>query len=498
MVPGAAGDTVEGAELHAIGDSRASVPLPPGAAMIPPTGVGAPVGVGRCPSAGPRLASEVVLHGPLGGSRLKILCTADIHIGRRSSRLPLSEDSHQHSCAQAWTRVVDTALAEHVDVVLVAGDLIDQANRYFEAYGAVARGFQSLSDAGIDTFLVAGNHDFDVLPRIVGDLATDRVRLLGRGGSWERATIERRGVRLHVDGWSFPAGRYPDSPVRGYAPAAADAAPVIALVHGDLDQPGSAYAPCRLAELARHPSTFFVFGHVHAAREIAGPGGLCGVYPGSPQAMDPGENGAHGVHLLELGSSPVGIVARPLSTVRYERLAVDLSGVTHPEEVPGRIAAGVRERLEEVSGGEPHLRHLRCRVVLTGTTVVHRELERRPAEEVAELLIHTGRCVATVERVEVATRPHRDLAALSEGAGPPAVLARLLRELEAGPQSPGTEQLLGDAVRAVREVQRAVSYAGLDAELEPSRLQAEVMRDVRRSASLLLEELLAQKEPVDG
>ena len=53
---------------------------------------------------------------------MKLLCTGDLHVGRRSSGLP-SDD--KHSCAAAWSRVVDEALVAKVDVVLLSGDLMD-------------------------------------------------------------------------------------------------------------------------------------------------------------------------------------------------------------------------------------------------------------------------------------------------------------------------------------------------------------------------------------
>jgi DNA repair protein SbcD/Mre11 len=61
---------------------------------------------------------------------LKILCTADIHIGRRSSRLLPGADPRVHSAAEAWLRITERAVQDRVDLLLVAGDLVDRANRF--------------------------------------------------------------------------------------------------------------------------------------------------------------------------------------------------------------------------------------------------------------------------------------------------------------------------------------------------------------------------------
>src|SRR5690606_22279419 len=121
-------------------------------------------------------------------------------------------------------------------------DIIDRANRFYEAIGALESGLRTLSAAGIEVVLVSGNHDHDILPLALESLDAPGIHLLGQGGEWERRTIERRGTRLHLDGWSFPAAWHEESPLASYA-LPADGTPTLALLHADLDQPRSVYAP---------------------------------------------------------------------------------------------------------------------------------------------------------------------------------------------------------------------------------------------------------------
>src|SRR5690606_34254660 len=151
---------------------------------------------------GPRaVVSSLAFGSP---STMKLLCTGDLHLGRRSSRLPSHLDGRTHSCAGCWDQVVALALEESVDVVALSGDLVDRDNRFYEAVGPLESGLRRLADAGIEIVAVAGNHDHDVLPRLVDALGPEAFRLLGRGGVWERATVRRGGRVLHIDGWSFP------------------------------------------------------------------------------------------------------------------------------------------------------------------------------------------------------------------------------------------------------------------------------------------------------
>lgn len=421
---------------------------------------------------------------------MKILCTGDIHIGRRSSRLPSGSDSRHHSCAAAWLRAVDLAVAEGVDVVAVTGDLVDQSNRFFEAFGPVEAGLRKLADAGIETLMVAGNHDFDVLPRIVDNVSSGSVRLLGRGGEWERVTLERAGGRLHFDGWSFSREHHPTSPL-GHYTAAADDAPVVVLLHADLDQPRSSYAPISTSELRRHPRTLFLLGHVHATRRLEEGGGANALYAGSPQAMDPAESGDHGVHLVDVGPGGFSTTFFPLSTVRYEALEVAVDNVDRLEEVNQAALTRIRDRLAEL-GGEAHLRHAHFRIRLTGRTPLHRQLGDRLRDRLVELEVSVGRVVGTVDRLVVDTRPARDLVALAEAGGVPAILARIITGLDS--DSGEWSSLIGESRQAVREIERASAFLPV---LESGSLaddEGAVRRELSRAAMRLLDEMLVQKE----
>ncbi len=114
---------------------------------------------------------------------IAILCTGDLHLGRHPSRIPERLDGPAFSPKAVWRETVQQAIDCDVDAVVVTGDVADRENRYFEAYGAFERGAVRLDKAEIPTTTIAGNHDFDVLPRIVRDLDLDNLHLLGENGT---------------------------------------------------------------------------------------------------------------------------------------------------------------------------------------------------------------------------------------------------------------------------------------------------------------------------
>ena len=70
----------------------------------------------------------------------KILCGSDFHLGRRTRKLPDYLDPAKCSPAAAWNRFVNEAIERNVDAILLAGDIVDQDNRYYESLGILERG----------------------------------------------------------------------------------------------------------------------------------------------------------------------------------------------------------------------------------------------------------------------------------------------------------------------------------------------------------------------
>ena len=231
---------------------------------------------------------------------IRILATADVHIGRRPTRLANSDDAHRFSAAHMWEAIVDRAIEEKVDLVALAGDVVDHDNRFFEAIGPLERGLASLASHGIPTFAVAGNHDFDVFPRVAEVVGSDCFCLLGQGGQWEETRFTTKaGQQLCFHGWSFPSAHVPTSPLADYRLASTDV-PTLGILHAEVDVPASPYAPVTRAELNSTGVTLWLLGHVHKPDYDKAVGGPPVLYPGSPQALDPGEGGPHGPWLIEI------------------------------------------------------------------------------------------------------------------------------------------------------------------------------------------------------
>ena len=424
---------------------------------------------------------------------LKILATADIHIGRRPSKIANPLDAQRFSCARMWEAIVDRAIHQHVDLVALVGDVVDHDNRFFEATGPLERGLDRLGEHGIHTYAVAGNHDYDVLPKIAEAVGSDHFHLLGRGGRWEEVVFTRRGGRrLRIHGWSFPTNHVLTSPLAQNNLAAGGDVPILGLLHADLDAPQSEFAPVTSAELQSHEVALWLLGHVHRPGYLPADAGPAVLYPGSPQAMDPGETGPHGPWLIEI-HGPRNVSATPLamSKVRYDELEVNLAGAQMEEEFEARTTASVREHLAGVAEGDGPLEELCLRLELVGRTPLCGRIAGQVRRMEEQFERSMGGVTARIDKVTNNTTPQIDLDDLAQKHDAPGVLAGMLLRLQSGEVDEDLKLLLQQAREKMLEVHRAGAYVRIDDDPAPDHEAAR--QHLVYQGMLLLETLRGQE-----
>jgi len=267
----------------------------------------------------------------------RFLCTADLHIGRESSGF--GGDASTTAIA-AFERIVDIALSEGVDAVLVAGDLFDGESGQYASRDRVARGLERLKSRGIPTIAVAGNHDHAALPTF----ARAYPELLHLFDSDRPEPVAVGGVR--VVGCSFRGAQ--DGRLLERISAIEPGTTVVGLMHADVDASSGEgrYNPVVLSELRGRGVGAWVLGHVHATRVWDAPFAF---YPGSPQALDAGEAGIHGVRLLSIDQGRIEVSETyPVSTVRYETTTVEVGEGETLDMAVERTVDGLRSGSERI------------------------------------------------------------------------------------------------------------------------------------------------------
>jgi DNA repair exonuclease SbcCD nuclease subunit len=427
-------------------------------------------------------------------SDTQILCTGDLHLGRYPSRIPSAQ--RELSVEQVWQDLVTYAVQQGVDAVALTGDVVDNENATYESLGPLQRGLERLDEAGISAVAVSGNHDYNALPRLDKMIEASRFRLLGRGGQWGDAIVEPTdSTPVQFLGWSFRNAHEPNDPLEDLSrDMIEESIPTIGLLHGEVGVPESVYAPVSLEGLRQHPVAAWLLGHIHKpqAWEDTSPPVL---YPGSPQPLDPGERGAHGPWLVEVGSDgTVDMSPLPRATLRYDVVEVSVDGIGNKQDVDETITDVVRETLREALRDQPELRRLVCRLRLTGRTALHREIGDIASGLADGLELPVEEAVATVEKTQVRTRPDLDLERIAEGSDPPAVLARLLLAVENGEESDLTQDAWAEIETVRDRVMRSPAYGPLRSDGEDPPEEEDMHETLRRQGLLLLDELLGQTE----
>ncbi len=424
---------------------------------------------------------------------IRLLAVGDIHLGRLPTRVPdalrerLGEDALTPGAA--WRGAVEQALDLEVDAVLLAGDVVEQNDDFYEAYPSLRAGVETLAGAGIAVLGVAGNHDDEVLPRLADTL--EAFRLVGRGGAWEQVEVRGAdGTRIDILGWSFPEARVRTSPLESLPSVAGDRA-VVGLLHCDRDQSSSPYAPVRAGDLEAAPVDAWLLGHVHQPDALAAPRPVG--YLGSLSALDPGETGARGPWLVEVAHrGAVDARQLPIAPLRFERLEVSLEALEAADAVHERIVQAIAALDDAIALAGASPRAVGCRVVLTGRSALRGQVERALAssDPTGTVLEERAGIAYFVESWRNAALPAIDLEEAARGVDPVAMLARRVLVLRRGPGDPAWQE----TVEPARERLAAAAEGGDFSRLEPLVIGAtEAAARLERAALRALDALLAQQ-----
>ncbi|GAB4244270.1 MAG: DNA repair exonuclease [Acidobacteriota bacterium] len=425
---------------------------------------------------------------------MKLLAVGDLHLGRRPSRLPesLADRSAELGPAGAWERIVEAAVRERIDLLALAGDVVEHEGDFFEAYRVLRRGLERLAAERITLVAVAGNHDVRVLPRLARELP--QLNLLGSQGEWEARTFQAAGEAVTLWGRSFVSRLARENPLPGFRPALGPGLN-LGLLHCDRDQTASDYVPVRTQDLEQAGLDGWLLGHVHRPDSLAAPRPLG--YLGSVTALDPGEPGDRGPWLLEIaGGRCVRIEQWVLAPLRWELLELDLTGLERPDEAEHLLLERLRRLEDRLQATHARPEAVGLRVNLCGRTRWGRKVKNLlEGGDLREGLMLSGGSLFFLDRVTVLTHPELALDELARRTDPPGLLARRLLLLEGRGDEEQRRALLD---RFRRRLRKRVGERKWSAFSDIPASDEELAESLREAGSLLLDRLLAQKESEDA
>jgi len=310
---------------------------------------------------------------------VRFLHTADLHLDSPlralASRNSALGNLLQDASRTVLCRLVDTAIEEAVDAVLIAGDLFDGELRDVHTAKLLEREMKRLASANIPVFIIWGNHDAESKLTDVLNLPANVHTFDGRGGS---ASFANDQVVVH--GVSFSKRKAPDSLLPKFSP------PVpgcfnIGMLHTSLSGSDghNTYAPCSVKELIDMGYDYWALGHIHKRKIHHNNPAI--VMPGNPLGRHINENGERSISLvsLEQGKAP-DIKALTIAPARFERIPVTLDSIDEQGEAFEQITSDI-EKQRSSSDAD----HLIVRLELKGTTPLTNYYQRNKESELIEL-----------------------------------------------------------------------------------------------------------------
>jgi hypothetical protein len=344
---------------------------------------------------------------------MKILHAADIHLDSPMAGLAAYENAPvselQLATRHALSNLVEFALEEQVDLLLLAGDVFDGDWPHYGTGLHFISEMARLREGGIPVVMVAGNHDAD--SKLTKALRyPENVQVLDTRAP-QTVTFENLGLAVHGQGYPTPV--VTEDLARGYPPALGGIVN-IGMLHTSADgRPGhERYAPCTVSTLVAHGYDYWALGHVHRREVLATEPPI--VFPGILQGRGLRETGPKGATLVTIDEGVVSHEHCILDVVRWAHLRVDVTGCATREGACEQVAATVRQAAEEASG-----RLLAARIELAGVCEAHGALaasrQRLHYEVIAAATDVAGEGV-WIEGVELSTNSVRELASCGEDA----------------------------------------------------------------------------------
>lgn len=316
----------------------------------------------------------------------KFLHAADIHLDSPLQKLAAYDhapvEQIRNASRQALSSMVDLAIQENVDLVLIAGDLYDgnwnDQNTGLQFVKQAAR----LVDNGIPILVIRGNHDAENLMTTSLPLPSnpDGSSIMIASDRVETRRLPDVGLAIHAQ--SFATRSVTENLATAYPPPIAGLTN-IGMLHTSLSgaEGHDTYSPCTAEYLTQKGYDYWALGHVHTRFDHAiGDRRVPVIFPGNLQGRHIRETGPKGCLIVEVDDSHrCQATFHALDQVRWERLQIDAAKIDHPDEIVDEY----RRFLDEALQNSTPL--LVTRVEIRGVCSFSKSLMRASRQTLADL-----------------------------------------------------------------------------------------------------------------
>ena len=332
---------------------------------------------------------------------VKFIHAADVHLGITYAGVGKNHKDIARELKQAafdvFERVVDVAIEEEVDALVLAGDLLDSSRTFVKEKLFLQSQLNRLAPFGIPVVVALGNHD-------AGTSYVSGEHIYTFVSAVETIEVEtRNGERVAFSGFSYEVPVVAARKVQEYPVKSANCDIHIGVLHGELMTAQGRYAPFSIPELREKGYDYWALGHIHTYQEVSSQ--PCAWYSGTTQGADRKESGPKGVLLVEItpGVAPE-VQFIETSTIDWTEVELSISETARLETLPYLIVEALPS---------PAKRSLVTLYLQTQESLYSRE-DLKQLTEVVNGLLEENRSLVTVMSIrEQVTKPLRGASGIS-------------------------------------------------------------------------------------
>jgi exonuclease SbcD len=343
----------------------------------------------------------------------KFIHCADLHLDSPFEGIhdysPDIAESLRNATFGSFGNIVDLAIREKVDFLIITGDIYDGADRNLRAQYRFNQILKRAVDSGIQCFLAHGNHD--PLSGWESSLKMpDNVHRFD-GNSVEKIVVIRNDeILANIYGISYQQKEIKSNLALQFPQKSDDDPFSIGVLHcnvGGISEHDN-YAPCTLDDLIRCKMEYWALGHVHTRQKLR-ENDPCVIYPGNSQGRSIRETGERGCYLVKVDAyKNIEADFFPTDTIRWFVQEMNIDDLDNMDDLIDALLKR-KDDLRSKSDG----RNAVVRFYLNGRSNLNREIRDSEAEIIRILREDEGdrRQFAWVESVLINTRPLVDIQA---------------------------------------------------------------------------------------
>lgn len=251
---------------------------------------------------------------------MKVLHTADLHLDRsfeglKNSSTQISEKLQQAN-HEVITAIVDIAIRNQVDAVILAGDTFHQSRTSIRTQAYFIDEMKRLDQAKIPVIMSFGNHDYYVAERYWFDFPKNMF-LFQKEQVETHYFMTKNQEKIAVTGFSYEHPWINDDKLSAFPTKDAAADLHIGIYHGDTTNNGQQnYAPFSFSEMKTKGYDYWALGHIHQPQVVSADPLI--VYPGTPQGHTKKERTVQGVAIVSIESGHATVHFEPVAKVTWQ------------------------------------------------------------------------------------------------------------------------------------------------------------------------------------